>query len=88
MAILKSLLVFSFVIRILSQYHFFTYIKQKHGDNILRQCRMYEKLCIRKEKCRLDLKFLLTCKKEGLVPVFARPKLSINGDVKLKKDIA
>ena len=59
-----------------------------HGIEALRQCRGLEKDIIRYEKLCQDLQFLLICKKEGLVPIFAKPKLSITADQKLRKQIA
>ena len=85
---ISSLLVITFLIKIYSRNHIFKYIKQKHGNDTQRLCRSYEKLRIRYEKCRDDLDFLLSCKKERLVHTFAKPKLSIEGNEKLRKDIA
>ena len=36
----------------------------------------------------MDLDFLLTCKKEKLIPTFAKPKLSIGGTTRLRSKIA
>ena len=83
-----NLLVISFVIKVFSRKPIFTYIREQHGNETLRQCRGLEKDTIRYEKLCSDLRFLLICKKEGLVPTFAKPKLSINGNVKLQKEIA
>ena len=77
-----------FLYKILSRKPLFTYIREKHGTPTLRQCRGLEKLIIRYEKAQLDLHFLLTCKKEGLIPKFAQPKLSISAGTKLPKEIA
>ena len=54
----------------------------------MRLCRGLEKDIIRYEKVRHDLQFLLACKKEGLVPVFAKPKLSIEVDNNTRRGIA
>ena len=78
-----NLLVFTFLIKIFSRKPIFTHIKEQYGNEALRQCRGYEREVIRYEKLRYDLRFLLVCKKEGLLPTFARPKLSITGDDKL-----
>ena len=83
-----NLLVISFVIKIFSRKPIFTYIREQHGNETFRRCRGLEKDTIRYEKLCSDLRFLLVCKKEGLVPTFAKPKLSINGSVKLQKEIA
>ena len=83
-----TLLVFTFVIKIFSRKPLFAYIREQHGNETLRQCRGLEKDVLRYEKMCYDLRFLLTCKKEKLVPVFAKPKLSIEVDDKIRKDIA
>ena len=83
-----TLLVFTFVIKIFSRKPLFSYIREQHGIEALRQCRGLEKDIIRYEKLCQDLQFLLICKKEGLVPIFAKPKLSITADQKLRKQIA
>ncbi len=83
-----NLLVLTFLIKIFSRKPIFTHIKEQYGIEALRQCRGYEKEVIRYEKLCYDLRFLLVCKKEGLVPTFARPKLSITGNDKLRKEIA
>ena len=84
----NQLLVFIFAIKLLSQTPLFTYIREKTGISTQRQCRAYERLCIRREKCSDDIKFLLTCKIEGLLPRFAKPKLSILNNQKLNRHIA
>ena len=83
-----NLLVIGFIIKIWSQKPLYSYIREKIGTETLRQCRVFEKTVLRYEKLLLDLQFLLTCKKESLIPVFARPKLSIQGNPKMKKKIA
>ncbi len=86
--LLTNLLVFGFLIKIYSLRPVFTHIKEKHGIETLRLCRSLEKDIIRYEKIRHDLRFLLACKKEGLVPIFAKPKLSIKVDDRTRKAIA
>ena len=85
---IANLLVIGFIIKIWSRKPIFAYIREKNGTETLQQCRVFEKVVLRYEKLLLDLQFLLTCKKETLVPVFARPKLSIEGNLKMKKRIA
>ena len=85
---LANLLVLGFIFKILSRKPLFTYIKEKHGTETLRQCRGFEKIVIRYEKSLQDLRFLLTCKKEGLIPTFAKPKLSVEGSTRIRKGIA
>ena len=81
------LLVVVFVIKLLSQHNLFMYIKEKHRIQTLRQCRAFERLNLRYKKVQQDLKFVLTCKKENLLPTFAKPKFGIKSDHKLRGDV-
>ena len=76
MVFFTRFLSFSFIIKILSQ-SIYKYSREKYGTPNLRLCRGYEKLITRLEKNRLDIKFLLKCKQDGIIPKFARPKLSL-----------
>ena len=88
MLLFANLLVLGFLYKIFSRKPLFAYIREKHGIQTLRQCRVFEKLIIRYEKTLQDLRFLLACKKEGLIPTLARPKLSIATSAKIRKGIA
>ena len=83
-----SLLVIGFLIKIYSRKPLYTYIKEKHGIETLRLCRGFEKNIIQHEKILCDLRYLLACKKDGLVPIFARPKLSIPVGDRTRRDVA
>ena len=83
-----TLLVLHFVIKIFSRKNLYTHIREKHGNETLRQCRGLEKATLKYEKLCYDLRFLLVCKKERLVPTFAKPKLSITVNDKIRKDVA
>ena len=76
MVFFTRFLSFSFIIKILSQ-SIYKYSREKYGTPNLRLCRGYEKLVSKLEKNRLDIKFLLKCKQDGIMPKFARPKLSL-----------
>ena len=76
MVFFTRILSLTFIIKILSQ-SIFKYSREKYGAPNLRLCRGYERLITRFEKNRLDIKFLLKCKQEGIIPKFARPKLSL-----------
>ena len=84
----NTLLLVIFIIKILAQPGLFKYIKEKYGHNVMQQCRSYERLCTRKQKLVSDLEFLVKCKREGLIPVFARPKLSIDVPHKTREKIS
>ena len=83
-----QLLVISFILKLLSRKNLFNNIKEKHGNETVRLCRQLEKSTIKYGKVKMDLDFLLTCKKENLIPAFAKPKLSIAADRKLRLKIA
>ena len=78
-----KLLIIAFITKFLAHNHLHKYISEKYGQDTLKLCRSFEKLCLRKEKCATDLEFLASCRKEKLVPTFARPKLSISAPEKL-----
>ena len=84
---MNPLLVIIFVIKIFARSNLFNTIKEKHGQETLHDVRAYERLCKRYEKANCDIKFLLTCKKENLCPNFAKSRLSIKTEPKIKKKI-
>ena len=83
-----TLLVFTLLIKILSRRNIFNDIKEKHGNETGRLCRQLEKSTTKLNKLNMDLNYLLTCKKEKLIPTFAKPKLSIGGGVQFRSKIA
>ena len=58
-------------------------IREKYGHESLQLVRKWERKCIKLEKLKCDVKFLLKCKKERLIPTFARPKFSIKTNPKV-----
>ena len=83
-----QLLVLSFIFKLLSRKKLFNNIREKHGNETARQCRQLEKSSTKQSKVKLDIDFLLTCKKENLIPAFAKPKLSVPCESKLQAKIA
>ena len=83
-----QLLVLSFIYKLLSRKNIFNNIQEKHGNETARQCRQLGKSITKLSKVKLDLQFLLACKKESLIPSFAKPKLSVPADNKLQSKIA
>ena len=81
------LLVFIFILKFLARTNIFNHIREKHGLNTLRSVRRQERLLKRHEKLKLDINFLLTCKRESLTPNFAQPKLSIKSNARVRKKI-
>ena len=82
-----SLLVIIFIIKFLAR-NVFNIIRVKYGLESLRTARKWEKLNLPHEKINCDLKFLLRCKRDNIIPKFAQPKLSIYASYKIKRKIA
>ena len=77
-----------FVIKLYSRNDIFKHIRKKHGKGIYNIIRSFETLKIKYQKVILNLKFIKTCKKEGLFSTFANVRLSVkHGSAKLKKQI-
>ena len=83
-----QLLVLTFLIKLLSRNNIYKRIKEKHGNETVRLCRQFAKHTTQHTKVKLDLNFLLICKREKLVPTFAKPKLSISDDHGLRLKIS
>ena len=84
-----KLLVILFIIKLYARNDIFKLARKKHGQNISKVVRKYEKLQSQLLKVQTDIKFIKTCKSERLIPTFANVKLAIkNGKHKLKSKIA
>ena len=53
------------------------YIRKKHGKDIYDIVRSFETLITKFVKVTLYIKFIKTCKREGLIPTFVNVRLSI-----------
>ena len=84
---MDMLLVIIFLIKTLARTNLFNTIREKHGLNAQRAVRKYERLLKRQAKLQCDLNFLLTCKKEQLVPNFAKPRFSIKTSTRITEKI-
>ena len=60
-----QLLVLSFIMKLFSRINIFNNIREKHGNETVRLCRQLEKSITKRAKIKLDLDFLLKCKKEN-----------------------
>jgi hypothetical protein len=49
--------------------------KRSHGRGDLRNLRRYEKCSVKVEKCNNNIKFLVQCKKEKVIPNFLKLKV-------------
>ena len=85
---MKKLLVLIFCIKFYAQANIYHIIREKNGHEALLLTRRYERLCVKLEKLNSDIKFLLACKREKLIPTFSRPKLSIYANQKIKAKIS
>ena len=64
---------------------FFQFIKKKHGQNIIMIVKSYESLKTKLMNVQACIKFIKSCKKENLIPTFAKVNLAIkNGSRNLK----
>ena len=67
----------------------FKYINKKHGQNVMKIVRTYESLKTKLMKVEADIRFIKSCKKDSLIPTFAKVKLAIkSGNWKLHLRIA
>ena len=64
-------------------------IKKKHGQDLIKVVRDFEQKKTKFEKLDADIVFIKLCKKEQLIPTFAKVNVSIRkGTYKLKRKIA
>ena len=83
------LLVILFAIKLLVQVTIFKHIERKHWRQILENVRTLERLKGKWCKINKGIKFIKLCKKEDLIPTFAKVKLAIkSGNVKLQQKLA
>ena len=81
---MKKLLVILFLINLYALKNIFDIITGKYGQTQLKNARNMERIRIKIAKVKSDLKFLLTCKRNNLRPIFARPKISIKMNMKIR----
>ena len=78
-----------FTIKLLTQLNIFKHIEKKHGRLALENVRLLEKIKRKSYKISKDINFIKTCKKEDLLPTFAKVKLAIkSGNKKIQQKIA
>ena len=67
----------------------FKHVKKKHGHDLIKVIRDFEKKKTKFENFVSDIAFIKLCKKEQLITTFAKVNVSIqNGTYKLKRKIA
>ena len=83
-----KLLVLPFVVKLYARNEIFEYVKKKHGY-IITVIRSLEKTQRKFIKVSPDIRFIKTCKKEGLTPALAKVNISLkNASFNLKRKIA
>ena len=78
-------------IKVYARINIFKVVTRKHGHDIVKIERKLEDLLTKHQKNGLDIKFIITCKRENLTPTFATVNLAMqlkNGTMRLKKKIA
>ena len=63
----------------------FRHIKKKHVQDILRIARKLEDLTNKHTKIQLDINFIKTCKREDLIPTFAKVNVAIKHSTQQSK---
>ena len=82
-------MLFIFTIKLYARINIFNVIKKKHGQEMLKITRNLEELITKHRKIRLDIDFIIKCKREGLILTFASVKLAIrHGIQRLRRNIA
>ena len=65
----------------------FNIIKKKHRQEILKITTNLEELITKHRKIKLDIDFIIKCKREGLIPTFVSVKLAIrHGTQRLRRN--
>ena len=85
---MKKLLVINFLISILALKNIFNWIYGKYGQTTRNLARNTERTRIKIRKLKCDIKFLLTCKRNNLIPTFAKPKISVRVKKEVRRRIA
>ena len=84
-----KLLVVLFLIKLYARINIFQLIKKRHGQDIIRKTRKLEDLITKHTKIQFGIKFMKTCKRDELIPTFAKVNVAIkHGTQKLKIKLA
>ena len=59
-----KLLVILYAIKLYAQINIYKHIKKKHGQDVIRNVHLYEKLKTKYMKINADIKYMKACKKE------------------------
>ena len=82
-------MVILYLIKLYAQINIYNQIKKKHGQDIIRNVRLYEKLKTKYMKINANIKYIKTYKKKQLTPSLAKVNLALkSGTAGLKKKIS
>ena len=82
-------LVILIIIKIFAQINIFKHIGEKNGQYILRNVRSLEHIKKKYSKVNQDIRFIKTCRRENLIPTFAKVKIAFKiNNSKLKQKLA
>ena len=82
------LLVLNFLIKLYALRNIFEFISEKYGQAATKLARKIEKNRTKLKKIRCDIRFLTTCKRNKLIPTFAKPKIAIKINRSIENKIA
>ena len=71
-----ELFVILFLYKLYVHINIFKHIEEKYGQSEIKLTRTIQKQHIKITKMKYDINYLLYCKRNGLIPHFARPKLA------------
>ena len=78
-----------YTMKLIAQINIFKYVRQKHGQSAFKIVTTLEQVKRRYAKVNEDINFIKICKKDDLLPKFAKIRLAIrSGSMKLKRKIA
>ena len=74
---MMKLLVILSIMKLIAQINIFDYVKLKHVQSAVKVVRLLKQVKRRYAKVNEDIKFIKICKKEDLLPNFAKIRLSV-----------
>ena len=83
-----KLFVILFLIRLYARIYIFKLIEEKYGRIGIKVARSIEIYRTKLSKSKCDIDFLLTCKRNNLIPTFARTKLAVKVNFKLRNKMS
>ena len=69
---MKKLLVILFLFKLYAQTNVFDLISGKYGRHYTKTARLVETIRTKIAKLKLDIKFIISCKRDKLIPTFAK----------------